>query len=169
MNELADCHRSFVVVGKYTISDKIQITTCLVLTFRQMFITGDNCTNLLTDMEKVQWKPPWLSMQQNYAHHRLQMMHAATIIKFMGSLLCSAEKSQGPWVPGGFKSGLRPSCILSGGECHVLGQWMGLQAGLRVDFQGLRWTGAEGIKSREWTRSPVAASPGERCPPRFVP
>jgi hypothetical protein len=100
MNELADCHRSFVVVGKYTISDKIQITTCLVLTFRQVFITGDSCTNLLTDMEKVQWKPPWLSMQQNYAHHRLQMMHAATIIKFMGSLLCSAEKSQsslGSW------------------------------------------------------------------------
>jgi len=59
MNELADCHRSLVVVGKYTISDRIQITTCSVLTFRQMFITEDSCTNLLTDMEKVQWKPPW--------------------------------------------------------------------------------------------------------------
>jgi hypothetical protein len=37
---------------------------------------------------------------------------------------------------------------------------MGFQAGLLMDFQGLRWTGAEGIKSRERTRSPVAASPG---------
>jgi len=64
------------------------------------------------------------------------------------------------WDPGSLdESGLRASRILSGGECHVLGRWMGSKLGCGTEawasklgcgmgFQSLHWTGAKRINSK---------------------
>lgn len=62
-------------MDKNIISDKIQITTCSVLIFRQMLINKGICKNLLTNMEKVQWKPPWLSLSIQLLLSQLVLLH----------------------------------------------------------------------------------------------
>jgi hypothetical protein len=74
------------------------------------------------------------------------------------SILCMQDL-EAPWDPGGFKSGLRASCISNGGECHVIGL-AGLQQSECMGWQRGSWP-----KSTEKTNQTTKVKKGRHRRP----